>query len=44
MIGVDYHSVGKDGPQMAELTVTTNTIPKTSVVTLEVNVLPKPEE
>lgn len=44
VIGVDYHSVGKDGPQMAELTVTTNTIPKTSVVTLEVNVLPKPEE
>ncbi len=44
IIGVDYHSVGKSGPQMAELTVTTNTEPKTSIVTLEVNVLPKEEK
>ena len=44
IIGVDYHSVGKSGPQMAELTVTTNAIPKISIVTLEVNVLDKPEE
>jgi len=44
VIGVDYHSVGKDGPQQAELTVITNSLPKESVVTIEVNVLPKPDD
>ena len=44
IIGVDYHSVGKSGEQQAELTVTSNTVPETSVITLEVNVLPRPDQ
>lgn len=43
VIGVDYNSVGKEGPQRAELTVIANTYPKKSIVALEVNVHPKPK-
>jgi len=43
VIGVDYHSVGKDGPQRPELKVEANTYPKHTIVALEVNVVPKPE-
>lgn len=43
VIGVDYNSVGKEGPQRAELTVIANTYPKKSIVALELNVLPKPK-
>ena len=43
-IGVTYHSVGKDGDQVAEVTVIANTEPKVTVLKLRGHVKPKPEK
>jgi len=40
-IGVTYNSVGKNGPQTAEITIKANTFPKVTTLNLKGNVLPK---
>ena len=42
VIGVNYNSVGKDGVQEPEVTIESNTEPKTTVIKLHGTVKPKP--
>lgn len=44
VIGIKYHSVGKDGDQNPEITVETNSTPKFIILKLFGTVTPKPKE